>query len=432
MKHTLLTLSIALVPLTALPQMQWVLNGTTPLTLVLSGGTAAHPIYMEVNNPSSAAITTIGSKGWIVSESEFNMVKWDIGNGAGTYVIPFGHGTSEYLPLSVALNHGSAVGSILFSTWHTPADNDVNRPSDVTNMAAYNMAGQPSNSDNSWNAVDRFWVMDASSYVAKPAATNIEFTYISATGAPSEVAAPNVFAESNLLAQRFNTAVGMGWGDWLGMGGTDIITGTTATVNSGNVASADFFRSWTLSNQNSPLPIQISSFTDQCDNGTALIQWISQSELNNDFYTVKKTMDNLHFETVGKVKGAGTTSLPSDYSLVDNSPYGGTSYYYLYQTDFDGNSTEVGVIPFTGCGSQNITTINGYNTTNYIEIDINSVSADNYDISLVNMLGQTLVDETRAVATGNNEFRLENTVSHGIYILNVKNDKINYSKKLVL
>jgi hypothetical protein len=60
------------------------------------------------------------------------------------------------------------------------------------------------------------------------------------------------------------------------------------------------------------------------------------------------------------------------------------------------------------------------------------VAADNFNISLVNMLGQTITSQNHAVALGSNQIPLNFTLSPGIYIINVKNDKYNYSKKLSL
>jgi hypothetical protein len=411
-------------------------GGTNP-------GLGGTPIYIVLASPNANSIIT--GNGWIISESEFDMFRWVVKNNTGTYQVPFGYGSSYALPLTLNIGtagiSGGNSGWIDFSTWHTIADNWTGvtsltgPPSDVKNMAAaYTSMGSPSATDDSYNAVDRFWVINASSYDQKPGLNGVSFTYISHAGAPSEVSSPNVFAESNLLAQRFNPTITSNgsWGDWLGIGGTDVISGPIGTVNSGAITASNFYRSWTLSNSNSPLPIQISSFTAQCNNGTALIQWTSQAELNNDYYTVKKTSDNIHFETVGTVKGAGTISLPQNYSLTDNSPISGSSYYFLYQTDMDENTTEVMSIPFAGCETSGLTTINGFNTTNYIEIAINSIDNSNFNISLLNMLGQIVINENHPVAIGNNVIHLNNSMSPGIYILNVKNDKVSYSKKLVI
>jgi len=443
----LLAIILLLSPLFLFSQARLVINGTSAVTIVEHGGTSTTPIYIELANSATNAITVSGSNGWIVSESEYNMVKWDISNTAGTYVMPFGYGTGEYLPLTLTIGTaGSSGGSILFSTYHTIADqgtgttSTTGKPSDVKNMGSmYNSGGKPSTSDNSYNAVDRFWVMDSYSgsykYTTKPAITNIKFSYISsAAGTASEVSSPNVFTESSLIAQRFNSTSGVGWGDWEGTGGTDAVSGNVGTVTSGAVTNTAFYRSWTLSSQNVPLPIDISSFTAQCDNGAALIQWTSQTEVNNASYTVKRTQDGVHFETVATINGAGNSSFATNYSITDNSPYAGESYYFLFQTDFDGNTNPANIPStlFSGCGVDNATTVNGYNTTNYVEVQINSVSDDNFDISLTNMLGQTIVHENRAVALGDNEIRLNNNVSPGIYILNVRNDKVNYSKKLII
>jgi hypothetical protein len=40
--------------------------------------------FLVVDNSNSDAITTIGSGGNIITESEFNRLKWNIGNSAGS------------------------------------------------------------------------------------------------------------------------------------------------------------------------------------------------------------------------------------------------------------------------------------------------------------------------------------------------------------
>ena len=443
MNRLLPAIVLLFAPFAVFSQARMVINGASAVTIVESGGTSAKPIYIEVANSNPNAITTTGgSNGWIISESEFNMVKWDIGTTTGSYTVPFGYGTANYLPLTTQIG-GLALGSgsILFSTYHTIADqftgvtSTTGDPSDVTNMGPSNLPGSPSNTDNSYNAVDRFWIIDANkfSYLLKPTLSSITFNYIH-SGANAEFAAPNNAAdESDLIAQRFNTTLNT-WGDWLGSG-TWSSSGSTGTeANTNSVSALNFYRSWTLSNSINPLPIQLSSFTAQCDNDSVLVQWTSQTELNNDYYTIEKTSDNIHYEIVGTVKGAGTTSLPTNYSLIDHSPFAGHSYYVLSQTDFDGNSSTPpgSTIEFTGCGSDIATTVNAYNTTTNIEVNINAVKADHFTISLTNMLGQTMFSEVRAVALGNNEISLPNNVTPGVYVLNVRNEEVNHAQKMLI
>lgn len=406
---------------------------------VESGGTSTTPVYLVVGNKATAAIARTG--GWIISEGEFNEMRWFIDNGTGLYTVPFGYGTTSYLPVVINIsspgsgNGGS--GYINFSTYHTQDLNTADMPSggygDPPNLQPAFGPGHPSPSDNSYEVVDRFWFIDArsnSQYSPVPTLSNVQLNYIN-SGANTEVGNANLpwLVETNLFTQRYNPTVGKGWGDWTGSGGQDFGLGSDG---SGTVTAANFYRVWTLTNSTSPLPIQISAFTGQCNNGTAFIQWTSQTELNNDYYTIKKTMDNVHFETVGTVKGAGTSSLANNYSLTDNSPFGGNSYYILYQTDIDGNTTMVQSIPFAGCEAPAATSFNAYNTTNFVEVQINSVSDDNYEISLINLLGQTVVHESHSVVLGNNEVKVNNNFSPGVYVLSVKNNKYNFTKKLVI
>ena len=46
-------------------------------------------IELVINNSAANAITTLGTGGNIISESEFNRVKWNIGTATGIYTVPF-------------------------------------------------------------------------------------------------------------------------------------------------------------------------------------------------------------------------------------------------------------------------------------------------------------------------------------------------------
>jgi len=148
MRKLLPALSLLLAPLATFSQAAiLVINGTTPVTIVENGGTNVKPIYLEISNPAATAIKVTGTKGWIVSEDEWNVVKWDISNTTGTYLVPFGSagaytgfpkpngGIGSYLPLTATINAaGSVGGSIKFATYHTAASNFSYMPSDVGNM----------------------------------------------------------------------------------------------------------------------------------------------------------------------------------------------------------------------------------------------------------------------------------------------------------
>lgn len=86
-----------------------------------------------------------------------------------------------------------------------------------------------------------------------------------------------------------------------------------------------------------PLPIELVNFNAvvQKDN-TVGISWETVTEINNDYFTLERSQDGMYWESVVQVKGAGNSFNDRYYTTKDATPYLGTSYYRLKQTDFDG------------------------------------------------------------------------------------------------
>jgi hypothetical protein len=139
----------------------------------------------------------------------------------------------------------------------------------------------------------------------------------------------------NLKVARWNGAT---WKDEGNGGTTGAASPLTGTVTTAAAITSANFGPFTLAsgNANNPLPIGLKSFTARFSSGAVLLDWLTESELNNDFFTVQKTKEGEIFQNVINVKGFGTTALSHSYSAIDYTPQSGTSYYRLKQTDFDG------------------------------------------------------------------------------------------------
>ena len=87
------------------------------------------------------------------------------------------------------------------------------------------------------------------------------------------------------------------------------------------------------------LPIELVTFNGQKENRSNLLKWTTNSESNNDYFTIEKTNDGSIFETIGLLKGAGKSVFKNEYELNDFNFQKTINYYRLKQTDFDGNST---------------------------------------------------------------------------------------------
>lgn len=85
-----------------------------------------------------------------------------------------------------------------------------------------------------------------------------------------------------------------------------------------------------------PLPIELLSFQAFVQEEEVQLKWSTNTEINNDYFTVERSKDGVTFEKVADVKGAGNSNTILHYALTDNTPLQGKSYYRLKQTDFSG------------------------------------------------------------------------------------------------
>jgi hypothetical protein len=90
-----------------------------------------------------------------------------------------------------------------------------------------------------------------------------------------------------------------------------------------------------------PLPVTLVSFTAKAQaNRTVELALTTSMEINNKGFLIERSKDLQRFEKVGEVSdvSANSTTLKT-YRLTDQTPYFGTSYYRLTQTDLNGRST---------------------------------------------------------------------------------------------
>ncbi len=94
-----------------------------------------------------------------------------------------------------------------------------------------------------------------------------------------------------------------------------------------------------LSDAGCTLPINLLYFNAKAvRNEYVHAEWSTSSETNNDFFTIERSGDGEHFESLAEVRGNGNSGLIRSYSYNDMSPLQGISYYRLKQTDYDGRN----------------------------------------------------------------------------------------------
>jgi hypothetical protein len=87
-----------------------------------------------------------------------------------------------------------------------------------------------------------------------------------------------------------------------------------------------------------PLPIRLLYFkAKHISPQTVSLDWSTASEENNDYFTLQRSTDGIHFTDIAVQDGAGNSNSVINYNHIDAQALSGLSYYRVKQTDFDGN-----------------------------------------------------------------------------------------------
>ncbi len=129
---------------------------------------------------------------------------------------------------------------------------------------------------------------------------------------------------------------------WDSHGGTGHESNPSPTQSKGSftaTSNIDFLEKYVTigsASEANQLPVELISFTANAQEQTVQLVWETASEINNDYFEVRRSVDGINFNKIGEVAGNGNTVDVIRYEFVDQMPVSGISYYQLKQVDFDG------------------------------------------------------------------------------------------------
>lgn len=178
------------------------------------------------------------------------------------------------------------------------------------------------------------------------------------------------------------------------------------------------------------LPIELLSFNAEMnENKTVSLFWETHTEVNNDYFTVERSVDGIHWKFVVKVDGVGNTNESINYNAIDLKRVEGVVYYRLKQTNFDSNYSFSNIITLNNLGENGGFVVVFPNPTdNVINIKLNSETIE--DIKIYNILGKEVSSEILILSQTNNKVVLDlSNLLNGIYYLKVNNFNTKVVKK---
>jgi hypothetical protein len=205
------------------------------------------------------------------------------------------------------------------------------------------------------------------------------------------------------------------------------LSGTNSAVGRPNVKfTIDF----------SYVPVEFTSFSSVIDRNNVVLNWSTATEKNNNGFSVERKVDGGTWQSVGFVKGAGTTTEAQNYTFTDKGLTVGNYTYRLKQIDFDGSfaySNEIsadltGPVQFSL--EQNYP--NPFNPSTTISFGIATDSK--VMLRLFDVTGQeimTLVNKEMKAGRHQVEFNASN-LNSGVYFYKLEAGNFSSIKKMML
>lgn len=159
---------------------------------------------------------------------------------------------------------------------------------------------------------------------------------------------------------------------------------------------------------NSPLPLELLSFTAAANGKTVLLNWETSLEVNNDRFVVERSNNSRRWEGIGTVMATGESA--GTYAFSDENPLDGENYYRLRQFDADDASAIHGLVVVVFSATE----FRAYPNPAGNEIYFGGNSAPGKRVSLLDANGRVL----RELPAGTNRASLSGMPS-GIYLLRV-------------
>ena len=200
-------------------------------------------------------------------------------------------------------------------------------------------------------------------------------------------------------------------------------------------ATTTSFSEFILGSDDNQLPVELTSFTGRKTEQGVELAWRTASEQNNSGFEVERKSQGGAWNTLGFVRGNGTTTEAQSYSFLDNSASGKVQYR-LKQLDFDGQFEYSPVIEVDAGLPKQFALApnypNPFNPTTVINYQL--PVAGNVSLKIYDVLGKevmTLVNGRQEAGTYNFNFNA-NHLASGIYFYRLQAGSFVETKKMML
>ena len=184
----------------------------------------------------------------------------------------------------------------------------------------------------------------------------------------------------------------------------------------------------------STVPVKMTNFEGTKKDNNAVLNWVTVSEINNDFFMIERSFDGINFERIGKVKGKNNSIVVSNYSYIDQDIFSDSKnqivYYRLNQIDFDGTSSISKMVLVTSNNENNSIIIFPNPSNGAFNISFESKNNSAAKLKIIDVFGKTVWNNERTLLNGINAINVN--LNKGNYILTIEENGKLTIKKIVI
>lgn len=184
------------------------------------------------------------------------------------------------------------------------------------------------------------------------------------------------------------------------------------------------------------LPLELISFDAAAKENYVLVKWVTASEQDNDFFTVERSQNGMLFNNLVVVPSQGNSNTIQTYTINDNNPLKGRSYYRLKFTDVEGRSeySDIRSVLFENNNAKDFLLFPNPNEGNTVFVQLDGIAQnENIAISLADVQGKIIYKSQNPTLTGNRiKINLPRQLAKGSYIVQVIRNGETSSKVLMV
>jgi hypothetical protein len=341
--------------------------------------------------------------------------------GAGAYVKTLSTGKFIRKTTSTGVEYLFPVGQTYYTPIKITFTGGVGASSSLTSRVVSGLHPDADPSATSYARTNYYWEMNSSNMTSPTYSVTLKYDDNSIINAGGET-------EIDLRPAKYSSSTG-----WLSSNQCSIcFQGTTIGTSTLNTASNEIVWSGVTGfsdfagfgqGSGSPLPVELTSFSANCEEGDVQLFWQTASEFNASYFSVEKSKDGYNWVGIGQVNAAGNSNSLLNYSYFDRNETSGVNYYRLIQVDIDGAAKEYAPI-LANCASEFPETWMSYPNPSQAGFQV----VCDYDelvgyatLNITDASGKLVGNQALKMNEGMNLFVINQELTPGIYFLTISN-----------